>query len=479
MSMAKRRRIWTLLLAIVVISIAGYFILKPSRASRPNVLWITVDSLRPDHLGCGGYQPARTPNIDALAHEGVLFTQAIAQSNYTRISVPSIITGRYPTLIDIRTPMDNLDDRIVTLSELLLAEEYATLAILPDLPSGIYQGLETLEITDASTVKKTQVCLDFLHRLDQRPFFLWLYYWDPHAPYQPPEEFATLFQPASSITDQDLTTSLPDDKEEHWAPRKHVEGYKMVLKMLMINQGSITPAQGYAEQLINLYDAEIAFVDSNIKEVVDRVKELGLWENTLVVLNADHGEAFGEHGTFFHGYRIYEEEVRIPLIIKPPRSSARGKVIKGPVRNLDIMPTILDYCRVRSPQDLNGQSLRPFIEKNLSPNLPTCIETNTPDRGVNLVGYRRNGYKLICGLKGVKELYDLEQDPMESENLLNMEKARSTQKAQAISQKQKELLEALLDTYGVGDVNQLMVTQYQRKIDPQLREKLKAQGYIY
>ncbi len=468
-----RRTRWMLggLLGILIAAVALYVIKGPVfRPARANVLWITMDSLRADHLGCAGYGRARTPTIDALAGEGVLFAEAIAQANYTRLSVPSTITGMYPTLIGVRTPMNDLDSSFVTVAEFLAAQGYATSAILPEWPMGMYQGIERLEALESSTTLRTETCLDILRQLDGRPFFLWLYYWDPHAPYQPPEEFARPFQsPNTPIADE----------ERQYAGRPDALGYRMILQMLDINAGRLTPGPGFRDRLMNLYDAEIAFVDSGIKEVVNRMKELGLWDNTLVILNADHGEAFGEHSYFFHGYSIYEEEVRVPLIIKPPRSPADGKIIQGPVRNLDITPTILDYCGIPAPPGIVGQSLRPFIEKDISPDLPTCIESNTPERKVHLAGYRHGGYKLIYSLGELGELYDLRRDPREKENLLSPAKGGGQVEGVDILEKERELRTALLEAYGVDDVNDLMVTQRQKKIDPALIEQLKAQGYIY
>lgn len=470
--------IWFGILAILL-AVVGYYVLKGPGPSPPNVLWITMDSLRADRLGCAGYQPAHTPHIDALAREGALFTQSIAQSNYTRISVPSMITGKYPSLVDTKIPLSNLDDFYDTLAEILMASGYATYAILPEWSPGLYQGVERLEIMGGSTVERTQVCLDILNHLDGRPFFLWLYYWDPHAAYQPPEEFAKLFEPTSAAPTSGQPDSETGDERSRGLSRSHAEGIKMVMTLLKINTGKLTPSQTYQKSLSGLYDAEIAFVDSKIKEVVDKFKELDLWDNTMVILNADHGEAFGEHGYYYHGFSIYDEEVRVPLIIKPPQSLASGKVIDGPVRNLDIMPTVLDYCGFPIPKDLNGCSLRPFVEKDLRPNFPTAIETNSPQRNVHLVGYRQEKYKLICGMETACKLYDLQADPGEKENLLSKERSQTVGKIQTSSHKADELRQALLAIYEVDELDDLIVARPEPKIDPLLREQLKAQGYIY
>jgi arylsulfatase A-like enzyme len=252
-----------------------------------------------------------------------------------------------------------------------------------------------------------------------------------------------------------------------------------ILLLGRLNQGKIVLTPDERDHLISLYDAEIAFVDSNIQQVLDKIKELGLWENTMVILNADHGEVFGEHGKYYHGHTIYEQQVRIPLIIKPPRSQPAGKVIDGPVRNLDIAPTILDYCNIRIPGEAQGKSLRSFIEEESSPNLPACMETRNVQTLTHMLGYRTGHYKVIYDLsRGSAELYDLAEDPHERNNLLvdeGLAQARQDPAAHIEFRLQKKLL----TTLGVEELSALKLGEESTSMDPQTRERLKALGYIY
>jgi arylsulfatase A-like enzyme len=245
--------------------------------------------------------------------------------------------------------------------------------------------------------------------------------------------------------------------------------------LLEINRGHITPNRAERDHLINLYDAEISFVDDWLKQVIDKIKDLGQWDRTMVVLNADHGEAFGEHGYYYHGYSIYDEEVRVPLIIKLPDGGVSGKVVDGPVRNLDIMPTVLDYCGIPAPEGIQGRSLRPFMETDQRPQLPTCIETHRLHTQTHLLGYRDGRHKLIYNLaQGDAELYDLSTDPGEQLNLLS---GGTVEKR--IEELESRLRGDLLDMLEVKDLAVLKLGDANRLMDERTRERLKALGYIY
>jgi arylsulfatase A-like enzyme len=476
--MTTLKRLGVILLTVVIAAAGGHHLLKGRWVSRPNVLWITMDSLRADHLGCAGYERARTPNIDALAGEGTLFAQAIAQASYTHISVPSMITGKVPAFAGVRTPAAHLDSSQATLAEVLREEEYLTCGIVMRWNESFNQGFEWLHPASRCTRERTRLCLEALNRLDGHPFFIWLYYWDPHLPYDPPEEFMRIYEPQYSREEGKWEgRPKPTLKNEELRDATGFYG-GTVLVLNRVNEGRIVLTAMERQHLVNLYDAEIALVDSRIKEVVGRIKELGLWENTMVVLNADHGEAFGEHDRYYHGHTLYEEEVRVPLIVKPPGSQAGSKVIEGPVRNLDIMPTILDYCGIPPPQHLNGQSLRPFIENDQYPNFSTSLETVGFWKGMGsefqLVGYRQDGYKLIYDLVAEeRELYHLDRDAGETHNLA----AFSDQSAD-IAGREVELSEDLLQTLAFKHLGDLKISFNSLKMDRATQQRLKALGYI-
>ena len=448
--------------ATVFMTLAGLSILLGcSDRSRPNVLWITMDSLRADHLGCYGYHRAHTPHIDALARDGVIFRDCIAQGTYTRISVPSMITGKFPFFTGLRMQGGALDSSHITLAEMLQERGYATFTLTNEVWSPSYsQGFQGSARRDLSTPERTDLILRKLDdRRDER-FFLWLYYWDPHAPYIPPLEYLQLYQPE--------TTSVPERLHRPGMPAAELEDLRQDPR--------------YRQRMIDRYDAEIAYVDDGIGRVVAKLKELGLYDRTMIVLNADHGESFGEHQRFGHGSTVYDQELKVPLVIKLPASINEGRMITGQVRNVDIMPTVLEACGLSSPEACNGRSLLPFLEEEDAPKLPGVTETHYSD--VHLLAYRHQGEKVIYDLGRDRAwLYDLQQDPDEGNNLLPDSAAieptpeEGDHPARQREQRMRRDLLALLDVPAMADL--FMTDQDIKDIDAETRQRLKALGYVY
>jgi len=398
-----------LLLAAAII----VFLLWPSpRRDRPNVLWITMDSFRADHLGCASPRGAHTPVLDDLAAEGTLFIQCVAQAPYTHISVPSMITATYPYLLDIRQLGLELDSTHVTLAEALAEEGYFTCGILEDWPPSYYQGFEKLYKGPSGTSRKTQACLQTLEELDGRPFFIWLYYWDPHAPYTPPEEHMRVYEKDYAL----MNASRPYGQDLRDATGLYGGS---ILLLGRINRGLIRLTPEERQHLIRLYDAEITFVDAEIGTVFKQLKELGLWDRTIIVLNADHGEVFGEHGHYYHGHSLYEPQIRVPLIVKPP---------------------------------------------------PTCLETHNLQPPGHQVGYRTEDHKLIYDLfDGGVELYDLKADPSEADDLMVSESAPELE---------IRLREEMLAGLKAGSMEDLAMPEESPHIRPEVRDRLRALGYV-
>jgi arylsulfatase A-like enzyme len=459
------KRIAIISVAVLLAAAAAIVFLRRTAppAARPNVLWITMDSFRADHLGCVSPGGARTPVLDELAAEGALFTQCVAQAPYTHISVPSMITAIYPYLLGIRQLGLDLDSAHVTLAEVLAKEGYFTCGILEDWPPSYYQGFEKLHRGPSGTRQKTQGCLQTLDELDDRPFFIWLYYWDPHAPYTPPEEHMRMY-------DKDYT--LLGGIRSYGQDLRDATGLYggSILLLGRINRGLITLTPEEQAHLIRLYDAEITFVDSEIGTVFDRLKELGLWDRTLIILSADHGEVFGEHGHYYHGHTLYEPQIRVPLIVKPPRSRGRGLTVAPAVRNMDIMPTVLDYCDVSDPAGIDGRSLRPLIEETGGMTRPTCLETHNLQPPGHQMGYRTEDHKLIYDLfNGQTELYDLRADPSEENDLME---------APPSPELEARLKGEMLGRLKAGALEDLALPEKPAEIRPEIRDRLRALGYV-
>jgi arylsulfatase len=467
------------LLVLMVLAIYLVFQIPGGEEPQPNVLFITMDSLRHDHLGYTGYQKAHTPHIDALAQDGTVFMEALAQGTYTRISVPSIASGRFPYFTEVRMLSGELDSAHTTLAEVLSADEYFTFAISTQWSKSFYQGFHKAGSYSLKTQERTEHTLQAFKEHKDGKFFIWLYYWDPHAPYAPPEEFMRLFEP--DYQEEGRRTKEKGERDRLRDSTGHYSG--SIGTLIKLNSGKIRPTALDRAHLINLYDAEIAYVDHEIGKVVAELKKLGLYDNTLILLNSDHGEAFGEHKKYYHGVTVYDEMARVPLIIKPPRSRNTNKVVRGQVRNLDIMPTVLDYCGLEVPAECDGHSLRPFIEGDASPNLPSITETHM-GRHRHLVAFRHAGQKLIYDMgKDQAWLYDLESDPGERNSLLSptagIEPAPKEAKDPA-RQKEQQMRRELLDLLNLEQLADLKVRGKDLKeIDEKTREELKALGYVY
>jgi arylsulfatase A-like enzyme len=343
-----------------------------------------------------------------------------------------------------------------------------------------YQGFEEMGGSGEQTPQRTAQAVKGIEQLRDQKFFIWLYYWDPHAPYDPPEEFMQRYDP-EYVRKPPPGKQRQNDENFLRDASGHFGGSIGTLKAL--NQGDIRLTSRDRRHLIALYDAEISYVDQGIAELVARLKELDLYDNTLIILNSDHGEGFGEHGMWYHGSTVYDEMSRVPLIIKPPRPYSGNKMVAGPVRNIDIVATILDYCGLDAPKDWNGQSLRPFIESDTAPDLP-CITETQVGRLSHLMALRRRDHKLIYDVQqGKVWLYDMVADPEEKRSILpdsiraSIDSLEDTSPALEL---ERNLRQDLLETLGAADLDALSPSREDLgPIDPQTRERLKALGYVY
>lgn len=502
----KGKSLWPALM--LTATLIGIFIcssLLRHQEAKPNVLWITLDSLRYDHLGCYGYEAARTPHLDAIASQGVTFSQAISQASATRYSLPSMVTGEYPLFISARVFDQELDESHRPVAQILKEKGYRTWAIEVPITTAT-RGFEKIENARSSTSMRTRSCLRAIQQLRGEKFFIWLYYWDPHAPYEPPAHALELFepQPSQALSHPKMEASHPsptessrESRRKAFQERRKKNPGDAELEQLFRDNGGLlrgsmavlgrinfyddlVPTEEDRQHLINLYDAEISFVDGEIEKVVRELQRLNLWEKTLVIITADHGEAFGEHDTYYHGLNLYDEVIRVPLIIKPPHCSSTGRSIASQVRNVDIMPTILDYCGAPIPKEINGISLRPVMEGKSLQDRPAYMEIYFRERGSIehlFLGYRTGRHKLIYDLcAGSAELFDLRKDPDEKVNLLAVPSGEVIEPRP--TPLEKRIRDAMIDHLGLQSLEQLAQTKLAKEMDAATEERLKALGYI-
>jgi choline-sulfatase len=406
------------LAAVLIATAALVFACRSSVTARPNVLLITLDTTRADHLGAYGDRRARTPNIDRLAAGGIIFERAIASAPLTLPSHASLLTGLYPFAHGVRNNGHfTLGDRVPTIATALNAAGYRTAAFVSafvlDRRYGLARGFDRyddrfeLERRGAATAAAAGAWLSETAG-DPRPFFLWLHLYDPHDPYDPPASYARAF-----------------------ADR--------------------------------LYDGEIAYDDDVIGDVLERLRGLGVDRTTIVAVAGDHGESLGEHGEATHGLFVYESAIRIPMIVSGTDRVPAGRRVPALVRSIDLAPTLLDLVRVPALDAAQGASLMPLVAGRAKGPGEAYSETYFPQLYMNWAPLRSiqdERWKFIDAPS--PELYDLTNDARELANLAPREPARAA------------ALRRAFDTVTGGNEGVIAPS----RVDRETAQKLAALGYI-
>ena len=380
-----------------------------------DVLVVLVDAARADHFGFLGHDRPTTPNIDRLAAESVIFEQAYAQATGTANSVYSFLTSRYPIFETVPDLVGQnaifLSDEATTLME-ILSSRHPHRLVLSTNPFvrehlGMTQGAtEVVEDWRPSAAERsgrpplyaervTGPALDWIDAHANEGFFAYLHYLEPHEPYTPPEPFVSRF------AGEDASTRF---------------GRTQILRQL----GQRTPQREIVDRVRDLYDANLAYVDSHVGALVDSLRGRGVLDETILVLTSDHGEAFWEHGRRGHGHAPYEELVRVPLLIRVPGVPEwEGRRIAEPVELVDLLPTLMDLLGLPvDSRQLVGRSLvDAMIAGRADPDRMVHARSN---RTVDPVyALRRGDWKwLVHSRDGRQELYDLAADPGETTDLV-------------------------------------------------------------
>lgn len=419
---------------------------------------IVSDATRADHLSIYGYFRNTTPYIDGFSGGAYVFDYAISQATWTKPSVASLFTSVYPTVhkTDMYelTPGYGVESVVLpsefnTLAESLSGSGYATFGfvnnpfISPELNFG--QGFDEYELMP-DDVAVTEGALEAVRRLDGGSFFLYLHYLGPHAPYTPPDDYKTLF------TDESML----------WVDTagRHQEDY---LRMTLDG--------GQVRYLVSQYDAEIAYIDYQVSQVIQALEDEGVYDDTIVVFTSDHGEDFFDHvGLIGHRHPPYDSQVRVPLIIRIPGRD--GGRIRGQVRLIDVMPTLLDLIGLPEPGDMDGVSLRKAFDGHkislsaLSEQTEQFIES---DRSVvyrnKKISLRKGEWKYIYDLISNESLlYNLKEDPAE-QNPVTDDIAR-------------EMHHELMEIHSKNVEKSNSVTINTSKISDESVKRLKELGYL-
>ncbi len=380
-------------------------IVREDQTRPPNLLIYLVDTLRADHVSCYGYPRATTPHLDQLAGDGVVFERAYSQAPWTRPSVASLMTGRIGSFHGA-TRDRGLSPELVTLAERMRDRGYRTAAFLanPNVHGkslNFEQGFGEFHTLDESNSDgraddlNGQV-LPWLAEHSDQPFFLYVHSVDPHAPYDPPLRTRGVFNRGYSGRLTPHRTSRP------------------------ALEAIAEPSKDDLRYLLDLYDEEILFNDQEIGELLDALRRRRLYHRTIIVVLSDHGEEFHEHGGFGHGGRLWEELLRVPLILKLSGPDApRGVRVKDPVRVIDILPTLADWlCWDSSGDPFQGVSLRDWWRGQDGLPLLEVVAEEEPLKRCLVQG----GWKFIehvdpAGGPTESWLFDLGKAPLERFNL--------------------------------------------------------------
>ena len=391
-----------------------------------NILLITIDSLRADHLGCYGYLHNTSPNINRLASEGALAECFFCSAIPTHPSYTTLYTGQHAIKHKIvaHAGKNVLSREAPFLSELFMDANYNTCAIDNLMRNRLWFGRGYEYYIDSSIRRPLVVnvsCEDinaraihWLRTHADEPFFLFLHYWDTHYPFTPPLSYRHLFYDGSNPTDPDIHTL-----DEWWN-----FPFGMIARdtWLRTSDGPITDP----DYVRALYDQEIRYLDDHLPELLNTLDDLALTENTLVLLVADHGESMTEHGIFYEHYGLYDCVLHIPMIARLPGHIKEGSRLPQILQMQDISPTILEAAGLQIPKEMDGCSFWPLLRGDTQQagyQRVISLESSWQSKW----SLRTEKYKFILSRvqdflnNPLQELYDLENDPNEQQNIVEQE----------------------------------------------------------
>lgn len=423
-------------LAIALGILAYFLLIRPGRsgiklpaAPSDNILLITLDTTRADHLGCYGYPQAKTPHLDGLAREGVRFSRVYCPAPLTLPSHCSIMSGLYPVAHGVRNNGHNLPQGIRTLAEIMKGQGYSTSAFVSsfsvDSRFGIGRGFDVYDDTFQSQLPLKSQNAErragetfarfslWLENNWQKKFFAWVHYFDPHLPYDPPSPYGEEFS-------------------------------------------------GHP------YDGEIAYMDQYVGALLERLKEKGILDKTIIIVAGDHGEGLGDKVETGHGLFLYEETLRVPLIFYNPRIFPRSQVIESETRLVDVAPTILEMIGLKGEATgMQGRSLIDWIKGKTRSDLDGLVETVYPRENFGwseLVGLVSGPWKFIQAPR--PELYDLKNDPGERINVYGSSAEKAGELKKIL---EREILRLSSSSAGIGGNVPARAEDL---------EKLKSLGYL-
>jgi len=429
-----------------------------SPAKGPNIILISIDALRADRLSCYGYHRNTSRNIDKLAREGVLFKNCFSQATWTLPSHTSIFLSQYVWRHNVDSAhTKRLTDPYTTLAEILKNENFATAAFtgggILSSRYGFDQGFEIYDDGIPGSQGRHEISsyidklLNWLESVRNRKFFLFVHTYDVHEPYDPPAPYLDLYT-------------------KEYCEGKHLRTSRGIFPW-KLDASKLTPEE--IDYIMAVYDGAINYIDDQLGKVFEMLEELGIDDNTIIIITADHGEAFREHGRLSHAHKPYIEEVYVPLIMKGP-GIPRNRIYENHVQHIDIVPTILKLLNIPQRKEMQGKSMLPLMKNLETEEYPKVYswgyEINKP-RWPFSISLRTKKWTYIMNQNGPDELYNRINDPEEQNNIIK--------KRPLIAQKLKKELE---DFVALTSEAKPQVAE-EVHIDEELKEQLKSLGYLH
>jgi len=377
------------------------------------VLLVVVDTLRADRLDCYGGALGLTPNMDAFASEGVLFRNAYSHAPWTLPSFASLLTSTYPSQHKAGGRIggfNRLRPETDTVGKSFQRAGFKTASVVNvDFAAAAFGMDNGFDVVDAMgnennhvariAAGTTDTALHWLDKMKGRPFFLLVHYFDPHLVYEPPTPFRERF---ARVEDRGSGTTLFGEARE----------------ILAFRQGKLNLDQAMIERLEALHNGEVAYTDQELGRLIKGLDERGLREKTVVVITADHGEEFFDHGGFEHGHTLYNELIHVPLLIRAPGRVPAGAEVDSVVRHIDLAPTLCALAGVDRSASFEGLDLSPLWERGAP----------RKDRPVFAEGYFWGPERHYCRVaddyktivyedRKTVEIYNIKTDPAERHNL--------------------------------------------------------------
>jgi arylsulfatase A-like enzyme len=432
------------------------------RGPRHTVIVLLLDTVRWDAFGCYGNPHTPTPNIDAIAADGVRFEQAMSTSGWTLPAVGSLLTGTWPTIhggLGKSTNLYPIRDELPTAAEILKDNGLRTIGIanaafvspMLHLDRGfeVFDHQYTYNWDTRKADETMDIAIEWLRKHRRRSSFFLIHLFDPHLEYDPPEPFQFAYT---------------DGRESPPPPLTHGDCIKM-------QNRDKPPAEKDIDYIKAVHTGEIAFTDAEIGRFLAELKALERYEEATVIVVADHGEEFWEHGGFEHGHTLYDELVRVPLVVKLPSSVERAReIVSSQVRMIDIMPTVFDLLGIAQPPSFVGESLLPLIRGESDKDRLAFFENTL--YGPNKIAWRGERYKYILDLEREssrrEELYDWRADPGELEDLIDVHPDIAETMRSSLMEFFAEM------TKEAGTMSKLTVVD----MSPKEIQKLRSLGYI-